>query len=84
MINAYRFRGHEAAQLDPLGLWQRPHVAELDPAFHNLTDDDLEESFNVGSFAIGKDTMPLKDIYSSLKQIYCGSVGAEYMHIIDT
>ncbi|WP_339386121.1 2-oxoglutarate dehydrogenase E1 component [Vibrio caribbeanicus] len=84
LINAYRFRGHEAAQLDPLGLWQRPHVAELDPAFHNLTDDDLEESFNVGSFAIGKDTMPLKDIYSSLKQIYCGSVGAEYMHIIDT
>ena len=27
LINAYRFRGHEAAELDPLGLWQRPTVA---------------------------------------------------------
>ncbi|WP_217528785.1 2-oxoglutarate dehydrogenase E1 component [Vibrio metschnikovii] len=84
LINAYRFRGHEAAQLDPLGLWRRPPVAELDPSFHNLTEDDMEETFNVGSFAVGADTMKLKDIYQSLNKIYCGSVGAEYMHIIDT
>ncbi|MDF5601411.1 2-oxoglutarate dehydrogenase E1 component, partial [Vibrio parahaemolyticus] len=60
LINAYRFRGHEAAELDPLGLWQRPPVAELDPAFHNLTEDDFEETFNVGSFAVGQETMKLK------------------------
>ncbi|RTZ15382.1 2-oxoglutarate dehydrogenase E1 component [Vibrio aquaticus] len=84
LINAYRFRGHEAAQLDPLGLWLRPPVAELDHAFHNLTEDDLEESFNVGSFAVGQETMPLKDIYSALKKTYCGSIGAEYMHMTDT
>ncbi|RJX74221.1 2-oxoglutarate dehydrogenase E1 component [Vibrio sinensis] len=84
LINAYRFRGHEAAELDPLGLWQRPFVAELEPSFHNLTEEDFEESFNVGSFAIGQETMLLKDIYSALKKTYCGSIGAEYMHIIDT
>ncbi|WP_076585619.1 2-oxoglutarate dehydrogenase E1 component [Vibrio ostreicida] len=84
LINAYRFRGHEAAQLDPLGLWQRPTVAELDPKFHNLTQENLEDSFNVGSFAVGQDTMQLKDIYSALNKIYCGSVGAEYMHMTDT
>ncbi len=84
LINAYRFRGHEAAKLDPLDLWKRPPVAELDPSFHNLTKDDMEETFNVGSFAVGADTMKLKDIYRSLNKIYCGSVGAEYMHIIDT
>ncbi|GAA5646487.1 MULTISPECIES: 2-oxoglutarate dehydrogenase E1 component [Vibrio] len=84
LINAYRFRGHEAAELDPLGIWKRPPVAELDPAFHNLTEDDYEETFNVGSFAIGQDTMRLKDIHSALQKIYCGSVGAEYMHITDT
>ncbi|GIA80103.1 2-oxoglutarate dehydrogenase E1 component [Vibrio cholerae] len=84
LINAYRFRGHEAAKLDPLGLWNRPEVAELNPSFHNLTQEDMEETFNVGSFAIGKDTMKLKDIYQSLQKIYCGSVGAEYMHITDT
>ncbi|WGY47542.1 2-oxoglutarate dehydrogenase E1 component [Vibrio sp. ABG19] len=84
LINAYRFRGHEAAQLDPLGLWKRPPVAELDPSFHSLTAEDMEETFNVGSFAVGKETMRLKDIYQSLNNIYCGSVGAEYMHMTDT
>jgi 2-oxoglutarate dehydrogenase E1 component len=84
LINAYRFRGHEAAQLDPLGLWQRPQVAELDPAFHNLTNDDMGDTFNVGSFAIGQETMLLKDIHASLNKIYCGSIGAEYMHMTDT
>ncbi|RAS63496.1 2-oxoglutarate dehydrogenase E1 component [Vibrio diazotrophicus] len=84
LINAYRFRGHEAAKLDPLNLWKRPPVAELDPAFHNLTEDDMEETFNVGSFAVGTETMKLKDIYKSLEQTYCGSIGAEYMHMTDT
>lgn len=84
LINAYRFRGHEAAELDPLGLWQRPTVAELDPTFHNLTEDDFAETFNVGSFAVGQETMQLKDIYSALKKTYCGSIGAEYMHMTDT
>jgi 2-oxoglutarate dehydrogenase E1 component len=84
LINAYRFRGHEAAQLDPLGIWQRPTVAELAPSFHNLNPEDMEETFNVGSFAIGQETMKLKDIYESLNQIYCGSIGAEYMHMTNT
>ena len=84
LINAYRFRGHQAANLDPLGLWERGTVAELDPAFHNLTEDDFNETFNVGSFAIGQETMVLKDLYKALKQTYCGSIGAEYMHMTNT
>ena len=84
LINAYRFRGHQAANLDPLNIWKRESVAELDPAFHNLSPEDFQESFNVGSFAVGKDTMPLKDIYEALNKIYCGSIGAEYMHITNT
>ncbi len=84
LINAFRFRGHQQANLDPLGLWQRESVPDLDPAFHNLTPDDFETTFNVGSFATGKDTMKLGDIYETLRQTYCGSVGAEYMHITNT
>lgn len=42
LINAYRFRGHQAANLDPLGLWKREAVAELDPAYHNLTEQDFD------------------------------------------
>lgn len=84
LINAFRFRGHQHANLDPLGLWQQEKVSDLDPAYHNLTEADFQETFNVGSFAIGKETMKLGDLYAALKQIYCGSIGAEYMHITDT
>ncbi|MEZ9059601.1 2-oxoglutarate dehydrogenase E1 component [Vibrio pelagius] len=84
LINAYRFRGHQAANLDPLGLWKRDTVAELEPSFHTLTEEDLNETFNVGSYAIGQETMVLKDLYKSLKQTYCGSIGAEYMHMTNT
>lgn len=84
LINAFRFRGHQQANLDPLGLWQRDRVPDLDPAYHNLTGTDFEQTFNVGSFAIGKETMKLGDLYAALKQTYCGSIGAEYMHITNT
>ncbi|WP_342656318.1 2-oxoglutarate dehydrogenase E1 component [Pantoea sp. RSPAM1] len=84
LINAFRFRGHQEANLDPLGLWKQDRVADLDPAFHDLTDADFQESFNVGSFAIGKETMKLADLFEALKQTYCGSIGAEYMHINNT
>ncbi|UTM58263.1 2-oxoglutarate dehydrogenase E1 component [Photobacterium sp. CCB-ST2H9] len=84
LINAYRFRGHQHANLDPLGLWQQERVPDLAPAFHNLTAEDFDQSFNVGSFALGKETMKLSEIYEALKKTYCGSIGAEYMHITDT
>ncbi|MBV1841606.1 MULTISPECIES: 2-oxoglutarate dehydrogenase E1 component [Photobacterium] len=84
LINAYRFRGHQHANLDPLGLWQQERVADLDPEFHNLTADDFNETFNVGSFAIGQETMKLSELYDALKKTYCGSIGAEYMHITNT
>lgn len=84
LINAFRFRGHQNANLDPLGLWKREAVPDLDPTFHNLTKEDFDETFNVGSFAIGKETMKLSELYEHLKRIYCGSIGAEYMHITNT
>ncbi|MCT7656785.1 hypothetical protein MBH78_23595 [Oceanimonas sp. NS1] len=68
LINAYRFRGHQNARLDPLDLWNRETVAELDPAFHNLTGADLDATFNVGSYAIGTETMKLKDLVTALKK----------------
>lgn len=84
LINAFRFRGHQNANLDPLGLWKQEPVPDLDPAFHNLTKADFDETFNVGSFAIGRETMPLGELFDALKRIYCGSIGAEYMHITNT
>lgn len=84
LINAYRFRGHQAANLDPLGLWERPFIDELEPSFHQLTEEDLQETFNVGSFASGQESMKLQDLKRALEQTYCGSIGAEYMHMTNT
>lgn len=84
LINAYRFRGHQQAKLDPLGLWQQDDVADLSLAHHALSKDDYDTEFNVGSLAIGKDTAKLGDIHAALEKIYCGSIGAEYMHITST
>ncbi len=41
LINAYRVRGHQQANLDPLGLQEQAPIAELDPTFHALTEADM-------------------------------------------
>lgn len=83
LINAYRFRGHQQARLDPLGLQEQSPIAELDPAFHGLTDADLDTVFSTGSLAEPPQAS-LRDILVALREVYCGRVGAEYMHITDT
>ncbi|MBX9608084.1 MAG: 2-oxoglutarate dehydrogenase E1 component [Gammaproteobacteria bacterium] len=83
LINAYRFRGHRQAHLDPLNQYERPVVSELDPAFHGLTDADLDTVFNTGSLQ-GPDRATLRDILDIVRTTYCGTIGAEYMHIVDT
>ncbi|CAD5273647.1 2-oxoglutarate decarboxylase, thiamin-requiring [Alteromonas sp. 38] len=84
LINAFRFRGHQHANLDPLGLWKQERVRDLELSHHNLSDKDFDSVFNVGSFAIGKDSLSLGELFKSLNRTYCGSIGAEYMHITDT
>lgn len=84
MINAYRFRGHQEAQLDPLGVWQRPQVEDLDPGFHELSDADRDLEFQTGSLNFGSEKLKLGDIVDELRKTYCSSIGAEYMHVVDT
>jgi 2-oxoglutarate dehydrogenase E1 component len=84
LINAFRFRGHQNANLDPLGLWKQERVRDIELSHHNLSEQDFDTVFNVGSYAIGKDSMSLGELFKSLNRTYCGSIGAEYMHITDT
>ena len=84
LINAFRFRGHQHANLDPLGLWIQPRVRDLELSHHNLSEKDFDTIYNVGSYAVGKESMPLGDLFKSLNRTYCGSIGTEYMHITDT
>lgn len=84
LINYYRMRGHQAADLDPLGLYQPPPVPDLDPAFHGLGEADMGTVFNTGSLFTRSDEMPLRDIIDVCKRVYTGTIGAEYMYITDT
>ena len=83
LINAYRVRGHQLAKLDPLDLREDPNVPDLDPAFHNLTEADMDKEFNTGSLFV-EERLPLSEIIAVIKKVYAGHVGAEYMHITDT
>ncbi len=84
LINSFRFRGHQNANLDPLGLWQRDQVRDLQLAQHDLSENDFDKEYKVGSLAVGQDSMKLGELYKTLKTTYCGSIGAEYMHITST
>ena len=83
LINAYRFRGHRNANLDPLIQYDRPEVPELNPKFHGLSDGDLKKVFNTGSLQ-GIEDATLQEILQIVKNTYCQNVGAEYMHIVET
>ncbi|MCP5206803.1 MAG: 2-oxoglutarate dehydrogenase E1 component [Hahellaceae bacterium] len=84
LINAYRFRGHQHAQLDPLGLMKREHVEDLTLEYHGLNKADLDIVFQTGSLSFGLESMTLQDIVDGLERTYCSGIGAEYMHIVDT
>ncbi len=84
LCSAYRQRGHQQADLDPLKLTERPPVPDLDLHYHSLSAADLDTVFQTGSLFIGKEQATLKEIVDALEQTYCSSVGAEFMHIVAT
>jgi len=83
LINAYRFRGHQIAKIDPLELQSIPDIPELNPEFHGLGTADMDTLFDTGSFA-GMEKATLREILDRLHAVYCESVGSEYMHITET
>jgi 2-oxoglutarate dehydrogenase E1 component len=82
LINAHRFLGVRRASLDPLNRHVKPEVPELDPVFHDLTEADMDITFDTGSL-VGPPRMMLREILKLIRQTYCGSIGAEYMYIND-
>ncbi len=77
-------RGHQASQLDPLGLWVRPMQADLTVQHYGLTDSDLDSVFRTGDLNIGKEEATLREIQQALQDTYCGTIGAEFTHIVDS
>jgi 2-oxoglutarate dehydrogenase E1 component len=85
LVQLYINRGHLVANLDPLGLLQRPRPRVLDLDYAGLSDADLDTEFYT---AARNDWIPkqasLREIISRLQQVYCGHIGAEFAHISDS
>jgi 2-oxoglutarate dehydrogenase E1 component len=82
LIQVYSLRGHQIADIDPLGIMDRrmPGVLKLD--YLGLSEADMDTEFFTGGLAgSGDERMKLSDILSLLKEIYCGKIGAEFAHI---
>jgi 2-oxoglutarate dehydrogenase E1 component len=82
LIEAYRTRGHLEARIDPLGLEiPEPHP-DLDPENHGLSPADLCEPVDMGG-VLGLQETTGATVLERLRALYCGTLGAEFMHLDD-
>jgi len=87
-IRSYQVRGHLAAQIDPLGLNNMEKTKARNMIIRSVTvdDKDLDTVFQLPktTYIGGKETsLPLREIINRLENVYCNSIGVEYMHIND-
>lgn len=79
LVYAFRTLGHSIADLDPLEDLSRDNplltLQEL-----GFEEKDLDQVVSSRFFRDGK-SMSLREMLSELRDIYCGTVGAEFVHI---
>ena len=79
LIDSYRKRGHLFTKTNPVRE-RRKYSPTLALENFGLTKDDLHLVFNAGDI-IGIGPSTLSKIVGVLEQIYCDSIGVEYMYI---
>src|SRR5213080_4856267 len=80
LVTAYRIAGSRWATVDPLKRMPRPSIPELEPGFYDLSEADLDQTVNAGSF-VGLDRTSLRNLLQALRDAYCRNIGFEYMFI---
>ena len=91
LINAYRVQGHWAAMIDPLGVGGREAISgklptvhpELDPAFYGFSEADMDAEVFTSPLIGMPARAKLREIIERLRQSYCGTVGVEFMNMLD-
>ena len=81
-MRAYRVIGHLEANLDPLGLAEKPNLPQLDPSFYGFHDDEMDKPIYMDGVLGLADATP-RQVVDILKRTYCGRIGYEFMHIND-
>lgn len=82
LIEAYRLRGHLFTKTNPVRE-RRHHEPTLDIENFGLSQEDLTKKFNSATETGMAGAATLGEIVAHLQQIYCESIGVEYMHIND-
>lgn len=80
LIHAYRTRGHLRSNTNPVRK-RKDRKPLLDLEDFGLSEADLDTEFEVGNIIVGIGRSSLRKIIATLKQIYEGTVGFEYMYI---
>jgi 2-oxoglutarate dehydrogenase E1 component len=80
LVTAYRIAGSRWATVDPLKRMPRPSIPELEPAYYDLKEADLDQVVNAGSF-VGLERTSLRNLVQALRDTYCRNIGFEYMFI---
>ncbi len=83
LIRTYRSRGHLIANLDPLGIAERTYHKDLDYLSYGFTETDLDRPIFINSILGFGETATLRQILDRLVATYCGSIGIEYMYIME-
>jgi 2-oxoglutarate dehydrogenase E1 component len=81
LIRGYRVRGHLEARIDPLGR-PREENSELSLESYGLLPSDLQRQFSARTVE-GRNFRSLNDILGLMRETYCRSIGAQFMHIDD-
>ena len=81
LVYAYRTLGHTIADLDPLAK-VRPENPLLSLREFGFEEKDLDLSVS-SKFYFGGKSMKLRELIASLERIFCGHIGAEFMHIMN-
>lgn len=79
LIDAYRKRGHLFTKTNPVRE-RRKYAPTLEIKHFDLEEADLDTIFQAGS-QVGIGPATLREIRAHLEQVYCQSIGVEYMYI---
>ena len=83
-ISANRYLGHRGAHIDPIRVYKRPRVPDLQLEHHGFGEEDLDGVFNAGTLHIGKREATLREIDNLLRDSYRGAIGTEIAHLSST
>ncbi len=79
LIDGYRMRGHLFTKTNPVRD-RRTYQPTLDLVNFGLSEADLNTVFNAGE-TLGIGAQTLRKIVKHLENIYCSSIGVEYMYL---